>query len=121
MADILTFTPRPRPAEPAAPEPLADADLRQKIEAGAQVALDLADHLIGLLDRVDGVADQEDGAEAEPSLALPENHGSQFIWTGWFDQDREVEVAVVALPWGGRGNVVAACSVAILALVAGGC
>ncbi|MCJ2116526.1 hypothetical protein MKK65_08020 [Methylobacterium sp. J-001] len=121
MGDVLTFTPRPKPAAPEALEPLAGAALRASLEEAAQVALDAADRIIAVLDRMDGDTDLEDGADAEPSLAAPENHtGSQVTWLRGNDQDREAEAAETTLPevttvieveplrWGGRGNVLAA-------------
>lgn len=129
MGTILTFTPRQRPAEPAEPEPLAGPALREQIEGSAQAALDLADHLIGLLNRVDGDTDLEDGADAEPSLAAPENQGSQVTWTRGGDADCEAEAAEIVLPevaiepwplpWSGRSNVLAAAGVALLEMVGG--
>lgn len=131
MGDVLTFTPRPKPAAPEAPEPLAGADLRASLEAAAQVALDAADRIIAVLDRMDGDPDFENGADAEPSLAAPENYtGSQVTWLRGSDQDREeeapetvppqvvVEMPVKAsvLPWRGRGNIIAAAGVALLDL-----
>ncbi|MCJ2063702.1 hypothetical protein MKK63_13415 [Methylobacterium sp. J-088] len=80
---------------------------------------------------MDGDADHEDGGDAEPSLAAPENHtGSQITWLRGNDQDREVETAETALPevaaepaassivlpWRGRGNVISAAGVALLDL-----
>ena len=131
MGTVLTFTPRPRSPEPTAPPPLSDADLRTHIEAEAQAALDVADRLIALLDRIDGDTDFEDGGDAEPTLAAPENlGGSQVAWLRGGDQDREAEAAetvlqdvvIEALPWGGNGNVVAAAGVMLLEMVAGrGC
>ncbi|MCJ2057023.1 hypothetical protein MKL09_10705, partial [Methylobacterium sp. J-048] len=41
MGDVLTFTPRPKPAAPDL-EPLAGGALRASLEAAAQVALDAA-------------------------------------------------------------------------------
>ena len=126
MGDVLTFTPRPKPAAPEIPEPLAGDALRASLEEAAQVALDAAERLIGILDSMDGDTDLEDGADAEPSLAAPENHtGSQVTWLRGNDQDREGEAPEAALPevetdaastvievealrWGGRGNVLAA-------------
>jgi hypothetical protein len=121
MGDVLTFTPRPKPAAPEIPEPLAGPAFRASLEEAAQVALDAADRIIAVLDRMDGDTDLEDGADAEPSLAAPENHtGSQVTWLRGNDQDREAgapetvlpEVATVIkvepLRWGGRGNVLAA-------------
>ncbi|MBE7202793.1 MAG: hypothetical protein INR70_34035, partial [Parafilimonas terrae] len=46
MGDVLTFTPRPKPAAPILPEPLAGAALRASLEEAAQTALDAADRII---------------------------------------------------------------------------
>lgn len=133
MGEILTFKPRPKPAAPEAMKPLAGADLRASLEEAAQTALDAADRIIAVLDRMDGDADHEDGADAEPSLAAPENQGSQATWLRGTDQDREdqaresalpevaAETQPVAeiLPWHGRGNVIAAAGTALLDLVGG--
>ena len=73
MGDVLTFTPRPKPAAPEASEPLAGPALRASLEAAAQTALDAADRIIAVLDRMDGDIDLEDGGDDEPSLAAPEN------------------------------------------------
>ena len=121
MGDVLTFVPRPKPAAPEAPEPLAGATLRASLEEAAQVALDAADRIIAVLDRMDGDTDLEDGADAEPALAAPENHtGSQVVWMRGNDADREAEAPETVLPevalvievepmrWSGRGNVVSA-------------
>ncbi|MCJ2121349.1 hypothetical protein [Methylobacterium sp. J-077] len=133
MGDVLTFTPRARSPEPASPEPLNGPTLRASLEAAAQVALDAADRIIAVLDRMDGDTDLEDGADAEPSLAAPENHaGSQVVWMRGNDADREIEVLetvlpevaadipeAIILPWQGRGNVIAAVGVALLEMVGG--
>jgi hypothetical protein len=81
---------------------------------------------------MDGDADQEDGGDAEPSLAAPENAtGSRVTWLRGNDQDREdeapettlLEVAAeplpeaMILPWRGRGNVIAAAGVALIDLL----
>ncbi|MCJ2102392.1 hypothetical protein [Methylobacterium sp. E-046] len=127
MGDVLTFTPRPKPAAPQILEPLAGAALRASLEEAAQTALDAADRIIAVLDRMDGDADHEDGGDAEPSLAAPENTtGSQVVWMRGGDQDREEEAPetvlpeaaadtqpetlpeAIVLPWRGRGNVIAA-------------
>ncbi|GJE13281.1 hypothetical protein FOHLNKBM_4344 [Methylobacterium longum] len=130
MGDVLTFTPRPKPAAPEILEPLAGAALRASLEEAAQTALDAADRIIAVLDRMDGDADHKDGGDAKPSLAAPENTaGSQVTWLRGNDQDREAEAAETVLPevavvievepssWGGRGNVVAAAGVALLEMV----
>lgn len=136
MGDVLTFAPRPKPTAPEIPEPLSDAELRVHLEDAAQTALDAADRIIAVLNRMDGDADAEDGSDAEPSLAAPENHhGAQVTWLRGNDRDREAETPETALPdmpaepeptpylplrWGGRGNVIAAASSVILDMMAGG-
>ncbi|MGT2478803.1 hypothetical protein ACU4GR_07885 (plasmid) [Methylobacterium oryzae CBMB20] len=132
MGDVLTFTLRPKPVVPEAVRPLAGADLRASLEEAAQTALDAADRIIAVLDRLDGDADHEDDGDAEPSLAAPENHeGSQVVCMRGGDQDREQEEpetvlpAVAAepmteaeiLPWRGRGNVIAAAGTMLLDLL----
>ncbi|WCS28886.1 hypothetical protein LOK46_32360 (plasmid) [Methylobacterium sp. NMS14P] len=133
MGDVLTFTPRPKPTASEALPPLAGADLRASLEEAAQTALDAADRIIAVLDRMDGDADDEAGADAEPSLAAPENHdGSKVVYMRGGDQDREAEAPEVTLPevpadaivihvppmrWGGRGNVLAAAGITLLNLV----
>ncbi|MCJ2132706.1 hypothetical protein MKK69_01255 [Methylobacterium sp. J-026] len=136
MGDVLTFTPRPKPAAPEIPEPLTGPALRASLEEAAQIALDAADRIIAVLDRMDGDADHEDGADAEPSLAAPENAtGSQVVYMRGNDQDREAEapetilpevaaellpelpLTAEILPWRGRGNVIAAIGVALLDMV----
>jgi len=131
MGDVLTFTPRPKPAAPEALEPLAGTPLRASLEEAAPTALDAADRIIAVLDRLDGDADYEETGDAEPSLAAPENTtGSQVVYMRGSDQDREAEVPEtvlpevtadpeqVVLPWRGQGNIIAAAGVAILDLMA---
>lgn len=132
MGDVLTFTPRPKLTAPEVPEPLAGAALRASLEEAAQTALDAADRIIAVLDRMDGDADSEDGGDDEPTLAAPENTGgSQIVYMRGGDQDREAEAPEIVLPevaaeiapaplpeatviqveplrWGGRGNVISA-------------
>lgn len=71
--------------------------------------------------------DLEDGGDAEPSLAAPENQGSQVTWLRGTDQEREdkapeamlPEVPTeltekrVVLPWRGRGNIIAVAGAAL--------
>ena len=90
MGDVLTFTPRPKPAAPEILAPLEGAALRASLEEAAQTALDAADRIIAVLDRMDGDADHEDGGDAKPSLAAPKNvTGSQVVYMRGNDQDRE--------------------------------
>jgi len=137
MGDVLTFTLRPKPAAPEALEPLAGPALRASLEEAAQTALDTADRIIAVLDRLDGDPDLEDGADAEPSLAAPENHtGSQVVYMRGNDQDREAEAPEAPLPvvavapripprqgpalrWGGHGNVIAAAGALLLEMSGG--
>ncbi|MHC2109073.1 hypothetical protein [Methylobacterium sp. CM6246] len=128
MGDVLTFTPRPKPVIAVALEPLAGGALRASLEEATQVALDAADRIIAVLDRMDDDTNLEDGADAEPSLAAPENHtGSQVVWMRGNDQDLEAEapevmlteqeVEPVVLPWKGRGNVLAAAGTLLIDLL----
>ncbi|MCJ2092809.1 hypothetical protein MKK67_09885 [Methylobacterium sp. J-072] len=136
MGDVLTFTPRPKPVAPGISGPLAGAALRASLEEAAQVALDAADRIIAVLDRMDGDADLEDGGDDEPSLAAPENTaGSQVVYMRGNDQDCETEAAEIVLaevaaepepetppatnilPWRGRGNVLAAAGTMLLDLL----
>lgn len=89
MPNVLHF----RLRKPSAPVPstavLEGSALRAEIEAAAQAALDQADRLIAILDGLDGNADDEDGADAEPSLGAPEGHASQIVWLRGGDRDLE--------------------------------
>ncbi|MEQ4600248.1 MAG: hypothetical protein ABN488_21045 [Methylobacteriaceae bacterium] len=93
MADILTFRPR-RPAPSIARSDVLDGPaLRLELEQAAQAALDQADRLIALLDRMDGNIDDEDGGDAEPSLGAPEGHESQVVWLRGTTRDLETSTA----------------------------
>ena len=132
MGDVLTFTPRPKPAAPAILAPLTGPELRASLEEAAQIALDAADRIIAVLDSMDGDAELEYGADDEPSLAAPENAtGSQVVYMRGNDQDREVEAPETVLPeataetpseaivlsWRGRGNVIAAAGLMLVDMV----
>ena len=135
MGDVLTFNPCPKTAAPDL-EPLAGAALRASLEEAAQTALDAADRIIAVLDSLDGDADLEDGGDAEPSLAAPENAtGSQVVYMRGSDRDGEAEAAEIVLaevaaepepetplatnilPWRGRGNVLAPAGTMLLDLL----
>ena len=133
MDNVVAFRPRVMVAPaPALPSP---AETRRVIEEAAQAALDTADNLLAILDRMDRDTDRKDGGDAEPALAAPENHhGSQVVWMRGNDKDREAEAPEIVLPvvaaecsvipfaplaWGGHGNVVAAAGVALLGMVVG--
>ena len=133
MSNVITFRPRASHAH-VLPVP-SPAAMRAQIEEAAQSALDTADSLLAILDRMDGDADAEDGGDAEPWLAAPRNHhGSQVVCLRGNDTDREADVPEIVLQdmpadpdvlpfdplsWGGSGNVVAAAGVAFLEMVAG--
>ncbi|GJE59119.1 hypothetical protein [Methylobacterium trifolii] len=128
MADVILF--RPRFAAPAALVvlPPSPSDIRGQIEEAVQVALDIADRLIAVLDRMEGDTEREDGGDAEPSLAAPENHHSaQITWLRGNDQDREADAPEMPVPdairwpfpWSSAGNVLSATGLAVFDLVAG--
>ena len=79
---------------------------------------------------MDGDAEDEEGGDAEPSLAAPENTtGSQVVYRRGSDRDGEAETPEAVLlevgaeaitaRWGGNGNVVSAAGVAIICIIAG--
>ncbi|WP_342150403.1 hypothetical protein [Methylorubrum sp. SB2] len=87
--NLLTFR-RPAPAPVVRTDVLTGPALRAEIEAAASAALDHADALIAILDRLDEEPDDEDGADAEPSLGAPEGHASQVVWLRGADCDLEL-------------------------------
>ena len=89
MPNILQFRPRKPSAPVATTAVLEGSALRAEIEEAAQAALDQADRLIAILDGMDGEANDEDGANDEPSLGAPEGHDSQVIWLRGSDRDLE--------------------------------
>ena len=94
MSNVHTFAPRRPAAAPAEPLVLSPAEFRRQIEEAAQAALDTADRLIALLDRIEGDTDREDGADTEPSLGAPENHhASQVVWLRGSSSDAEQDAA----------------------------
>jgi len=88
MDNVHAFPPR-RAAATTPHLRMNDDEVRRRIEEAAQSAIDTADHLIALLDQMDGDVDREDGADAEPSLGAPEGHDSQVIWLRGSSSDRE--------------------------------
>ena len=93
MSNIHPFAPRRPAATHTAPLVLTQAEFRRQIEEAAQAALDTADRLLAILDRLDGDTDREDGADAEPSLGAPENHASQIVWLRGSTADTEQDTA----------------------------
>lgn len=93
MTDNLLAFRRPQPAPVTRTDVLTGPALRAEIEAAAQAALDHADAPIAILDRLDGEPDDEDGADAEPTLGAPEGHASQVVWLRGSDRDDEMTSA----------------------------
>lgn len=93
VPNVLQFSPRKPSALVATTAVLEGSALQAEIEAVAQAALDQADRLIAILDRMDGNTDDEDGADGadgKPSLGAPEGHSSQIVWLRGGDRDLEV-------------------------------
>lgn len=85
MSKIVPFPTHGRQRLPAA-HPIP----REEFERLAELALDIVDRIVSILDGEDGDPDREDGGDAEPSLGAPENHhGSQVIWLRGSDSDLE--------------------------------
>lgn len=62
---------------------------REEFERLADLALDVVDRIVAILDAADGDSDMEPDADAEPSLGAPEGHQSQVAWLRGGDQDFE--------------------------------
>ena len=62
---------------------------REEFERLAELALDVVDRIVALLDDVDGDPDAEEGGDAEPSLAAPIGGPCQLVWAAGGDQDLE--------------------------------
>ena len=62
---------------------------REEFERLAELALDVVDRIVAILDAADGDADLEDGGDAEPSLGAPEGHDSQIAWLRGGGRDLE--------------------------------
>ena len=72
--------------------PAAQPIPREEFERLAELALDIVDRIVSILDSEDGDADREDGGDSEPSLGSPENHpGSQVVWFRGTDRDLEID------------------------------
>ena len=89
MSNVLSFPMR-------AAVPRVTPEVRAQLEHAAQAALDTADRIIALIDRMDGDPDLEDGGDAEPSLGAPEGHATQIVWLRGSDSDREREAGTCA-------------------------
>ncbi|CAO4173663.1 hypothetical protein EEDFHM_02339 [Methylorubrum populi] len=64
---------------------------RAEFERLAELALDVVDQIVALLNEADGDLDLEDGGDAEPSLAAPIGGPSQRSWAVGGDRDLERE------------------------------
>jgi hypothetical protein len=85
MSKIVPF---PSHAKLAAARPIP----REEFERLAELALDIVDRIVAILDEGDGDSDREDGGDAEPSLGAPENHhDSQVVWLRGSDRDLELD------------------------------
>ena len=89
MADILPFLLRPRPV--VGRKPTTAIVPREDLEEAAHAALDCADRLIAILDRLDGDPDLEPGGDDEPSLGAPEEHGNNIVWFRGTARDLELD------------------------------
>ena len=69
--------------------PAAHPIPRAEFERLAELALDIVDRIVAILDDVDGDPDAEPDADGEPSLGAPEGHGSQVVWLRGGDRDLE--------------------------------
>ena len=87
MAHVLSFPVR-------APRAHVTPEMRAQLEHAAQAALDTADRIIALLDRMDAAGeDREPNGDEEPSLGAPESLASQILWLRGSDSDREQGVS----------------------------
>ena len=64
---------------------------RAEFERLADLALDVVDQIVAILDAADGDSDLELDAEREPSLASPIGGPSQRIWAVGSDRDLEAD------------------------------
>lgn len=81
MSKVVPFTRRGLPA--AQPIP------REDFERLADLALDIVDRIVAILNDEDGDPDREDSGDNEPSLGAPEGHASQIVWFRGGDRDLE--------------------------------
>lgn len=81
MSKVVPFPVRQHPS--AQPIP------REEFERLADLALDIVDRIVAILNEGDGDPDCEDGGDGEPSLGAPEGHASQVAWFRGGDRDLE--------------------------------
>ncbi|MCJ2044741.1 hypothetical protein MKK58_09400 [Methylobacterium sp. J-078] len=63
---------------------------REEFERLADLALDVVDRIVAILDAADGDPDMEPDADAEPSLGAPEGQESHAMWLRGGDRDLEL-------------------------------
>ena len=64
---------------------------REEFERLAELALDIVDRIVALLDAEDGDPDREDGGDAEPDLGAPEQYDNQVVWFRGSTRDLEID------------------------------
>jgi len=74
---------------PASPRIQAATIPREEFERLAELALDVVDRIVAILDAADGDLDLEPDADTEPSLAAPLGGESQVVWMRGGDRDLE--------------------------------
>ncbi|TXN71365.1 hypothetical protein FV228_11245 [Methylobacterium sp. WL18] len=84
MSTVVRF---PAGLKPQAAQPIP----REEFERLAELALDIVERIVALLDAEDGDADVEDGGDAEPTLGAPEEHGNQIVWLRGTARDLEID------------------------------
>ncbi|MCJ2044422.1 hypothetical protein MKK58_07725 [Methylobacterium sp. J-078] len=62
---------------------------REEFQRLADLALDVVDRIVAILDEIDGDADFEPDADSEPSLAAPIGGACQIVWMRGGDHDLE--------------------------------
>lgn len=62
---------------------------RAEFERLAELALDVVDQIVALLNDADGDPELEDCGDAEPSLGAPAGGPSHWVWAAGSDDDRE--------------------------------
>ena len=82
MSNVVRF--------PASRRVQATSIPREEFGRLAELALDVVDRIVAILDAADGDADFEPDADAEPSLGAPEGHESQVIWLRGGSRDLEL-------------------------------
>lgn len=141
MGNIVSFRPRLTPSASEIPAALTDAELREQIEVGMQAALDVADHFIAVLNRMDGCAPLQDNEPAEaPQVEAARATAAVVQLRERFQQasapvetveapkpsaetvampeDASSVIHVEPMRWGGNGNIIARAGVAVFDLSA---